>query len=83
MYLVGFSENDPNFSSSWLISDNENGMWTWVGPSGPVTSLRGNICQVHEGVVGGERRGEGESAEILGSVGELDEGEGEGWQTGR
>ena len=31
------------------------------GPLALLTSLRGNICQVHEGVVGGEGRGEGES----------------------
>ena len=24
-------------------SDNENGTWTQVGPSGPATSLRGNV----------------------------------------
>ena len=45
-------------------------------------------------MAGGEGRGEGESGrwgsgiegesgEILGSVGKLDEGEGEGWQGGR
>ena len=56
--------------------------------------LRGNICWVRDHVAGGEGRGEGESGrwgsgiegesgEILGSVGKLDEGEGEGWQGGR
>ena len=89
MYLVGFSENDPNFSSIWLISDNENGTWTRVGPSGPATSLRGNMCWVRDRVVGGEgreegesgrwgSRAEGESGEVSGPVGELGEGEGEG-----
>ena len=58
--LVGFSENDPNFSSIWLISDHENGTWTRVGPSGPATSLRGS-CWVHDRVAVGEGRGEGES----------------------
>ena len=87
LYLVGFSENDPNFSSIWLMSDNENGTWTQVGPSGPATSLRGNMCWVRDHVAGGEGRGEGESGrwgsgvegesgEVLGSVGVLDEGEG-------
>ena len=61
----------------WLISDNENGTWTRVGPSGPTTFLRGNICWVLDPVAGGEGRGEGESGEVLGSVGEL------GWQIGR
>ena len=65
-----------------------------MGPSGPATSLRGNICWVLDHVAGGEGRGEGESGrwgsgvegesgEVLGSVGELDEGEGEGWWGGR
>ena len=46
LYLVGFSENDPNFYSIWLISDKENGTWSRVGPSGPATSPRGNMCWV-------------------------------------
>ena len=78
LYLVGFSENDPNFSSIWLMSDNENGTWTRVGPSGPATSLRGNMYCVGDRVAGVE----GESREVLGPGGELDEGEGEGWQGG-
>ena len=61
LYLVGFSENDPNFSSIWLISDNENGTWHRVGPSGPATSLRGNMCWVHDCVAGGEGSGEEDS----------------------
>ena len=78
LYLVGFSENDPNFSSIWLISDNENGTWTRMGPSGPATSLRGNMYWVGDRVAGVE----GESREVSGPGGELDEGEGEGWQGG-
>ena len=59
LYLVGFTENDPNFSSIWLMSDNENGTWTRVGPSDPATSLRGNMCLVPDCVEAGEGRGEG------------------------
>ena len=68
LYLVGFSENDPNFSSIWLISDNENGTWTRVGPSGPATSLRGNMCWVRDPVVvgGGGRRGGAKAGESRG-----------------
>ena len=76
-----------------LISDNENGTWTWVGPSGPAMSLRENMCWVHDcvGKRGGMGQGdsgrwgsrvEGESGKVLGSVGELDEREGEGWWCG-
>ena len=74
-------------------SDNENGTWTQVGPSGPATSLRGNMCWVPDPVAGGEGSGdgesgrwgsgvEGESGEVSRPVGELDEGEGEGWPCG-
>ena len=59
LYLVGFSENDPNFSSIWLMSDNENGTWTQAGPSGPATSLRGNMCWVGDRVAGARGRGRG------------------------
>ena len=63
LYLVGFSENDPNFSSIWLMSDSENGTWTWVGLSGPATSLRGNMCWVcdRDRVAGGK---EGQFQEV-------------------
>ena len=44
-----------------LISDNGNGTWTWVGPSGPAMSLRENMCWVHDCVAGGEESGEEES----------------------
>ena len=61
-----------------------------MGPSGPATSLRGNICWVCDRVVGGEGRGEGESGRWgsrvegeSGEVLELDEGDGEGWGGGR
>ena len=65
-------------------------MWTRVGPPGPATSLRGS-CWVHDRVAVGEGSGEGESGrwgsgvdgasgEVSGPVGELDEGEGEGWR---
>ena len=39
--VIGLGESQEFFSVSaiWLIiSDNENGMGTWVGPSGPATS---------------------------------------------
>ena len=38
--VIGLGESQEFFSLSsiWLISDNENGTWTWVGPSGPPTS---------------------------------------------
>ena len=55
-----FQKNDPNFSSIWLISDNENSTWTRVGPSVPATSLRGNMCWVRDpvaGVAGEGKRG--------------------------
>ena len=53
--------------------------------------LSGETCWVQDHVGGGERRGEvesgrwgsgveGESGEVSGPVGELDEGEGEGWR---
>ena len=51
--------------------------------------LRGNICWVRDHVAGREGRGSqgdgvaGESGEVLGSIGELDEGEGESWRGGR
>ena len=63
-------------------------------PSGPATSLRGNMCWVRDCVVvegRGQGKGklgrwgsgaEGESGEVLDSGGELDEGDGEGWQGG-
>ena len=65
-----------------------------MGSSGPDTSLRGNIHWVRDPAARGEGRGEGESGrwssrvegesgEVLGSVGELDEGEGESWRGGR
>ena len=65
------------------MSDNENGTWTRVGPSGPATSL----WQGGEGRGAGEleRWGsgvEGESGKVSESVGELDEGEEKGWQGG-
>ena len=54
--------------------------------------LSGETCWVQDRVGGGERRGEVESgrwgsgvegeSEASGSVGELDEGEGEGWWGG-
>ena len=47
-----------------------------MGPSDPATSLRGNMCWVDDCVAGVA----GESGEVSGSVGELDEGEGEGWR---
>ena len=50
-----------------------------MGPSGPATSLRGS-CWVHDRVAVGEGSGEGESGEVSGPVGELDEGEGESWR---
>ena len=65
-----------------------------MGPSGPASSLRGNMCWVLDCVAGGEGRregesgrwvsgAEGESGEVSVSVGELDEGEGEGrWSGG-
>ena len=59
LYLVGFSENDPNFSSIWLMSDNENGTWTRVGPSGPTTSLRRNTCWVCDCMAGSREAGRG------------------------
>ena len=43
LYLVGFFEKDPNFSSIWLTSEIEKGTWTHVGPSGTTASLRGNV----------------------------------------
>ena len=61
------------------------------GPSGPATSLGGNMCWVHDCVAGGGGYGEsgrwgsgaeGESGEVSGPVGELDEGEGEGQRGG-
>ena len=58
--MVGFSYlSDPNFSSLWLMSDNENGTWTRMGPSGPATSLRGNLCWGHDHVAGGGKGGMG------------------------
>ena len=47
-------------------------------PSGPATSLRGNMCWVDDCVAGVE----GESREVSGPGGELDEGEGKGWWGG-
>ena len=55
--------------------------------------LRGNMCWIHDHVSGGEGSGEGESGrwgsgvegesgEVSVPVGELDEGEGEGWWGG-
>ena len=65
------------------MSDNENGTWTRVGPSGPATSLRGNVLGTdHDRVAGGEGSGERESGEVSGPAGELDEGEREGWWGG-
>ena len=48
------------------------------GPSGPATSLRGNMCWVCDPVAGGG----GAFKEVSVSVGELDEGEGEGQRGG-
>ena len=44
--------------------------------------LSGETCWVRDCVAGEEGSGEGESGEVSGLVGELDEGEGEGWQGG-
>ena len=62
------------------------------GPSGPATSLRGNMCWVHDCVAGvgwriggvGEMgsQGQGGVRRGLGPVGVLDEEEGEGWLGG-
>ena len=65
------------------MSENENGTWTRVGPSGPATSL----WQGGEGRREGEseRWGSGvvgESGEVSESVGKLHEWGGEGWQGG-
>ena len=59
-----------------------------MGPSGPATSLRGNMCWVRDRVAGGEGRGRGSQGDgvagrggvrkVSGPVGELDEGEREG-----
>ena len=63
-----------------------------MGPFGPATSLRGNVLGTDHVAEGGRKGGggvgemssgvEGESGEVSESIGELDEGEGEGWQGG-
>ena len=73
LYLVGFSENDPNFSSIWLVSDNESGTWTRVGPSGPATSLRGHKCWVCDCVAGGREAGRGNWRNVVVGLGETQE----------
>ena len=67
--MVGFSENDPNFASIWLMSDNENGTWTRVGPSGPATPLRGNMCWECDHVAGVGRKEGGEGSQGDGVAG--------------
>ena len=60
-------------------------------PSGPATSLRGNVLDTWQG---GKEGGEGElgrwdsrveweSGEVSRPIGQLDEGERKGWQGGR
>ena len=73
LYLVGFSENDPNFSSIWLMSDNENGTWTQVGPSGSATSLRGNKHWVCNCVAVGREAGRGNWRNGVVGLGETQE----------